>query len=196
MDKRLSPLAGAMIINWMPLRGLGGLRGLDCLTSFINGISMKPKIIDIIKGDQASGIALIITAVTWALWLWTVIYPFLPEGFIRSSPLTGSDAPYYLKSALGTTLLAGGVVTARLLSIMRIFKNGAEVTGSVKVVRIKGSRGYIIYTYHYEGREYSKTASLTFTKRMKELYREGGPIRLAVNANRPAQSLVRDLYFP
>ncbi|HNW29096.1 MAG TPA: hypothetical protein PKN50_11510 [Spirochaetota bacterium] len=157
---------------------------------------MKPKIIDIIKADQPSKIALIITAVTWALCLCTAIYPFLPEGFMNSSPLTGKDAPYYLKSALGTTLLAAGVIAARILSILGVFKNGAEVTGSVKVVRIKGSRGYIIYTYNYEGKEYSKTASLNFTKKLKALYREGGPISLAVNANRPAQSLVRDLYFP
>ncbi|HOT43947.1 MAG TPA: hypothetical protein PLM53_05795 [Spirochaetota bacterium] len=157
---------------------------------------MKPKVIDIIKADQASKIALAITAVTWALCLWTVIYPFMPEGFWSSSPLTGSDAPNYLKSALGTTLLAAGVIAARLLSVLGVFKNGAEVTGSIKIVRIKGSRGYIIYTYSYEGKEYSKTASLNFTKKMKALYREGGPISLAVNANRPSQSLVRDLYFP
>lgn len=166
----------------------------------VTGIKMesgaiKPQLIQIIKTDQISNVVLIITALSWVLFLWTAIHPYLPETIMMSSPLGRNDLPYYLRSSLGITLLAMPVFVIRVLFIRGVFKNGAAVTGTIKVLRIKGSRGYIIYTYNHDGKEYSKTVSLNFTKKMAAGYREGGPIALAVKKNNPNQALIRDLYI-
>ncbi len=157
---------------------------------------MKPKLINIVKADQVSKMALLIMIFSWALCLWTVLYPFLPEAVMRYSPLNRNDAPTYIKSALGITFLAIPLVAVRVLSALRAFNNSVEITGSIKVLRIRGSRGYVIYTYNYDGKEYSRTTGLDFSIKLKSLFREGGPIALAVNRSKPGQALIRDLYFP
>ena len=141
-------------------------------------------------------IALIITAIAWVLCLLMLFRPLLPEWIAGSLPITGRDASASLRPALGVTLLSAAILAIRTLSIYNVFKNGDEITGTIKVLRIKGSRGYIIYTYNHEGKEFSNTASLNFSNKLKSLFREGGPIVLAVRKDKPGQALIRDLYLP
>lgn len=150
----------------------------------------------IIKADRTAAIALIITAAAWIICLWTVLYPFLPESITKSIPLTGGNAPASIRSALVLTLLSALMAIFRVASILSIFSNGVEITGTIKILKMRNSRGYVIYLYSYEGKEYSNNASLTFTKKLKTLFREGGPISLVVSRNKPGQVLIKDIYMP
>jgi hypothetical protein len=154
----------------------------------------RPKIIRILKTDVPARIALFLALLLWFPFLWTIMSRYMPEFFVRSSPFRGIDSREYLKSALYMTVLALPMLIIRIMSVLGMFKKGADVTGNVKVLRKRKTGGYFIYSYEFGGRTYQKTCNLNSSKEM-QLYHEGGPVALKVDPKKPDHALVCNRFF-
>lgn len=152
----------------------------------------RPSMFRIVQSDYLTGLSILVVVVFWGMYVAIAYFGFFP-GLRGRSPLTGSDAPFFLDLSIIATLIAVPLIIWRIHSFHSIFVRGVEVTGRITSISFFRDRGRVEYTYVYQGKSYESGNAIHKTGRTKTLQPDS-EITLVVDRENPKRALIRDLY--
>jgi hypothetical protein len=154
--------------------------------------TQNPSVFRILQSDYTAGLSLIMIIVVWGMYLILMYYGKIPGTYGRD-PLTTSDAPGFLKIAMGGTLLGIPLLTWRINFFNSLFKNAEKVTGYITYIHFYRDRGKVEYEYTYGNNNYTSHNAIFKSGRTK-YYQQGDEITLMVDPENPKKAVIRDLY--
>jgi hypothetical protein len=152
----------------------------------------KPSPIRIIKSDYFALLTVLAPLAFWLIYLALAYFGYLPHPR-GGGPLSASDAPFFLKLALVTTLVCVPLLIWRVRHFRAVFGHGEEVIGRITNVFFFRDRGRVEFTYTYAGQRYRARNALHRTKEAAAL-KEGDEVVLVVSRSEPRRAYIRDLF--
>lgn len=152
----------------------------------------KPSLARIVKSDYVALLTVLSPLVVWLMYLALACFGYLPNPKGRK-PLSDSDAPFFLKLALVSTLICIPLLIWRVRHFQTVFANGEAVNGRIEKVYFFRDRGRIEFTYTYAGRQYRAKNALHKTK-AATAFREGDEVVIVASRSNPKRAYIRDLF--
>lgn len=131
----------------------------------------------IIRGDYGAFLSSVFPIVGWALYLYT-------------------QDSMFASIAIVITVVCIPIAALRIYSVTRILKSGVETIAEVTMNRYapRRDRGYIKYSYTFQGQSYESGTAIMKTKATATL-QPGDEIVVLVDADNPKRALPKVQYL-
>lgn len=153
----------------------------------------RPSIKAIVVNDYAAFLATMFPLVFFGMALVIRVVGFMPDLKRGRNPLGPENIPFYLILGAVTLLIGAVVIILRYRRINDYFLNGVEITGVVVKRSQFRDRGRIYFQYISGDTEYTASAAVHFSGRVKRM-KEGQEVAVLIKRNDPPHSILKDLY--
>lgn len=151
-------------------------------------------LVRIFKSDYPSLLGIIVVLVSWGLAGWALYHGSVPTNDLRgTTPVSPRGARIALAISGVLTLIAVPLSLRRGRRIQHILSDGAQVPGTLTLVRLDGDRGRVEYTYEHGGRTY-EAGNAIWRNPATERLSAGDAVSVYLDPEAPAEAYVGELY--
>jgi hypothetical protein len=166
-----------------------GVGGHEEPAAGLKPTAVRPTAFGIIKTDYLALLAILFPGIAIALYVATGVFGL--HLFRFGEDLT--NAPLFLRMALGATAIGVPLLLWRVASMQRFFARAVEVEGTIVSANFHRDRGRIEFSYFVAGKEYRGGAAVHKSLAVIRLLSRDNVI-VVFDPQSPGKAFLRDLF--